>query len=205
MDKIKQPLTWSVSSDPKSSHFSSHLNKISRKICLIIITCLLRLIRTFHVCPKAKSETKDQTTLGTLTWFIEIRGMNWIQSLRNVNHHYVDERAATSMLKTWNHPMIAAKITLVNSLLFRNANEAHFLHSCLDGLSQSSQDSFRFANMDRNLCHMTIIRSLPSSCTAFSQAFAFNWFRWRISVERPGLFAPGHVTRNEWPRRNIEA
>ena len=29
--------------------------------------------------------------------------------------------------------------------------------------------------------------SLPSSCTAFSQAFAVNWFQWRISDERPGV------------------
>ena len=27
--------------------------------------------------------------------------------------------------------------------------------------------------------------SLPSSCTAFSQAFTVNWFRWRIPDERP--------------------
>ena len=36
--------------------------------------------------------------------------------------------------------------------------------------------------------------SLPSSWTAFYQAFGVNWFRWRISN------GPGHVTRNEWPR-----
>ena len=34
-------------------------------------------------------------------------------------------------------------------------------------------------------CHVGA--HLPSSCTAFSQAFAVNWFRWRISDERPGV------------------
>ena len=35
---------------------------------------------------------------------------------------------------------------------------------------------------------------LPSSCTAFSQAFAVNWFRWRISDERPGPRDPKRMT-----------
>ena len=35
---------------------------------------------------------------------------------------------------------------------------------------------------------------LPSSCTAFSQAFAVNWFRWRISNERS--------PRTTWPETN---
>ena len=34
---------------------------------------------------------------------------------------------------------------------------------------------------------------LPSSCTAFSQAFTVNWFRWRISDERLGV---GHTFRS---------
>ena len=34
----------------------------------------------------------------------------------------------------------------------------------------------------------TVLGSLlPSSCTAFSQAFTVNWFRWRIWDERPGV------------------
>ena len=42
-------------------------------------------------------------------------------------------------------------------------------------------------------------QSLPSSCTAFSQAFTVNPFRWRIQDQRPGkgsLFRLDHVTRN---------
>ena len=31
------------------------------------------------------------------------------------------------------------------------------------------------------------VTTLPSSWTALSQAFASNWFRWRISDERPGV------------------
>ena len=40
---------------------------------------------------------------------------------------------------------------------------------------------------------------LPSSCSAFSQAFTVNSFRWRIRDERPGkasLFRSDHMTRN---------
>ena len=35
---------------------------------------------------------------------------------------------------------------------------------------------------------------LPSSCTAFSQAFAVNWFLWRIPDERPGPRDPKRMT-----------
>ena len=39
----------------------------------------------------------------------------------------------------------------------------------------------------RPLAYPYVDTNLPSSCTAFSQAFAVNWFRWRISDERPGV------------------
>ena len=47
-------------------------------------------------------------------------------------------------------------------------------------------------------------QTLPSSCTAFSQAFTVNWFRWRISDERPEV---GHTFRPgpRDPKRMTEA
>ena len=47
--------------------------------------------------------------------------------------------------------------------------------------------------------------SLPSSCTAFSQAFTVNSFRWRIRDERPYFFAQTTWPKTDWPQRNIEA
>ena len=51
-----------------------------------------------------------------------------------------------------------------------------------------------------------VVLLLPSSCTAFSQVFAVNWFRWRIWDERPGVaHSRPQSLRSFWPAAGIES